>query len=552
MFGRKDESSIEWDGGLAPYEPITVVTYQGMSYTSRTYVPTGIDIHNTDYWACTGNYDAQVEQYRQEVLTFNGRITSIEGALPIEDFDSTNTVKSAISSADSKITALEDALPITNFDSTNTVKASITSLDEALPITDFDSTNTVKAAITAETTARSEGDSDIQAQIGSGFSVSNTIASATSNNKNLAIRGRFRGKKAIWVLDSWGSEGVYGVTNAYWRLVSTALGLIPIDLHMGSTGFVHGDSNNYIGRITNWKNTHTAQEISEISYVIVCGSINDLTHPANTIRSAVVSFLEYVNANFPNAEAIVIPCIGTENHTQYNSVLDPTSINNGTQTGSPWAYVHNTVFSATNLNKQFNAGSYAIDGLFYSLAGIANSMNTDLVHPTQVGHDIIAAKVTAALCGNYFNTGVVIDSSSIYYNSTRQFEGATALSSGIVTVHSGDATIDASSIHDNVLDLNMDVVINTTNLAADARWISIPIKGVMPITRYTPSYSNWVSIIGMADSSIAGFVMDFGWTNSSTQYTGINSYIQLGSGTPFKSVGTSITIPVHRSIPIGY
>lgn len=55
-----------WTNTLA-YEPLTVVLYQGNSYTSRQYVPVGIDISNEEFWAETGNYNAQVEAYRKEV-----------------------------------------------------------------------------------------------------------------------------------------------------------------------------------------------------------------------------------------------------------------------------------------------------------------------------------------------------------------------------------------------------------------------------------------------------------------------------------------------------
>jgi hypothetical protein len=48
---------------------------QGNSYTSRQPVPAGIDINNADFWAETGNYNAQVEQYRAEVAQFDDRIT---------------------------------------------------------------------------------------------------------------------------------------------------------------------------------------------------------------------------------------------------------------------------------------------------------------------------------------------------------------------------------------------------------------------------------------------------------------------------------------------
>lgn len=55
----------EWDN-TKTYEPLTIVLHKGNSYTSRQYVPTGIDITNNDYWALTGNYNAQIEAYRAE------------------------------------------------------------------------------------------------------------------------------------------------------------------------------------------------------------------------------------------------------------------------------------------------------------------------------------------------------------------------------------------------------------------------------------------------------------------------------------------------------
>ena len=66
---------IDWDS-TKTYEPLTIVYNQGNSYTSRQYVPAGIDISNDTYWARTGNYNAQIEQYRSEVATFDDRITT--------------------------------------------------------------------------------------------------------------------------------------------------------------------------------------------------------------------------------------------------------------------------------------------------------------------------------------------------------------------------------------------------------------------------------------------------------------------------------------------
>ena len=66
IFGRKNETTVNWDNSK-PYEPLTIVLYQGNSYTSKQYVPEGVKITDEKYWALTGNYNAQVEQYRREV-----------------------------------------------------------------------------------------------------------------------------------------------------------------------------------------------------------------------------------------------------------------------------------------------------------------------------------------------------------------------------------------------------------------------------------------------------------------------------------------------------
>lgn len=57
---------IEWSSANS-YEALTIVTHEGNSYTSKQAVPVGVDIANETFWALTGNYNAQVEQYRQEV-----------------------------------------------------------------------------------------------------------------------------------------------------------------------------------------------------------------------------------------------------------------------------------------------------------------------------------------------------------------------------------------------------------------------------------------------------------------------------------------------------
>ena len=59
----------EWVSGIA-YEPLIIVTYLNNSYTSKKTVPANVGNpkDNPDYWVMSANYNAQVEQYRKEVV----------------------------------------------------------------------------------------------------------------------------------------------------------------------------------------------------------------------------------------------------------------------------------------------------------------------------------------------------------------------------------------------------------------------------------------------------------------------------------------------------
>ncbi len=71
----------EWEANVS-YEPLSVVSYLQSTYTSKKTVPAGTLPTNTEYWANTGNYNAQVEEYRQEVVALsqqiNGKVKMIK------------------------------------------------------------------------------------------------------------------------------------------------------------------------------------------------------------------------------------------------------------------------------------------------------------------------------------------------------------------------------------------------------------------------------------------------------------------------------------------
>lgn len=77
--------STEWIPNI-PYESLVVVTYMNNSYTSKVPVPATQIAPNvdTEHWALTGAYNAQVEQYRQDVIKLEQKVNSL--CVNVKDF----------------------------------------------------------------------------------------------------------------------------------------------------------------------------------------------------------------------------------------------------------------------------------------------------------------------------------------------------------------------------------------------------------------------------------------------------------------------------------
>ena len=101
----------EWND-TRTYEPLTIVLHEGNSYTSKQYVPAGIDIDNDKFWAETGDYNAQVEQYRQDVARYATEVNNVSAALNAEVERATAAEKAnadAIAAEQERATAAEKA-----------------------------------------------------------------------------------------------------------------------------------------------------------------------------------------------------------------------------------------------------------------------------------------------------------------------------------------------------------------------------------------------------------------------------------------------------------
>ena len=104
---------IEWDTERG-YESLTIVTYKGESYTSKCPVPPGIDIKNGRYWALTGAYNAQVEEYKNQVKDLSEQVAGFasdnkEFRDKITQYDKDNAeMKNTVASTVARVDALAE------------------------------------------------------------------------------------------------------------------------------------------------------------------------------------------------------------------------------------------------------------------------------------------------------------------------------------------------------------------------------------------------------------------------------------------------------------
>ena len=81
-FYENSDNTAEWRAGVI-YEPLTIVTYNGNSYTSKKTVPANIGnpSANPSYWVATGVFNEQLENVLEELQTVHSDINDTNNVI---------------------------------------------------------------------------------------------------------------------------------------------------------------------------------------------------------------------------------------------------------------------------------------------------------------------------------------------------------------------------------------------------------------------------------------------------------------------------------------
>lgn len=305
---------IEWSSTKS-YEPLTVVTHQGNSYTSKQFVPVGIDISNGDFWVLTGNYNAQVEQYRQEVRAFDGRITQAQG-----DADDAKTAsESAQESADTANAILA------GYAEGDTVKADVSALQTAIGNVD------------AKIGTLPEGETDVVSYVGgevqiintdldgidgridninstlTGFDQQNTV----KNYVDTEIASLSTRKKMLVIGDSL-SGSTYVAANSRWCvLLAERLDADLYVFHANGAGYAEpGVGGKTFQSLIADAHTSTQFEDADIDYVFIFGGTNDISETMlpSAISGAFDDTLTAARQYFTNAKLYICSTTARYDH----------------------------------------------------------------------------------------------------------------------------------------------------------------------------------------------------------------------------------------------
>ena len=388
---------LDWDS-KREYEPLTIVLYQGASYTSRQYVPVGIEITNANFWAITGNYNAQVEQYRRETQAVSEKYDSVvkksndamtlaqensaklagttDSALKTLITDETERAQNAESSIDSKVAAETERATA----SERTLTESIAAETERAKSEEQKNA----AAIAAETTRATTRENELDAKISkSGFNII-TIGDSYSQAES--------------ELNTW----PYWLHQLDTSIKVNNFGISGAGFNVGTKLF-HDQLQNAHERL---------EDPDSINYIVIAGGRNDIMDES-TAMERITALCTDARTWFPNARVIIVPML-----------WDQTSI-----TENELAKI-NAISKAGNRN-----GADVIIGAWIWGKGEPDYYQANDIHPNAKGAKVMAGYILSALKGTY---------SPRYERGSYQWRGAkfeVTLHDNLVTITiSGDMT----------------------------------------------------------------------------------------------------------------
>jgi lysophospholipase L1-like esterase len=360
---------LQWDS-TKTYEPLTIVYDGGNSYTSRQYVPAGKLLTDDAYWALTGNYNSQIEQYRAEVKTFDERIS--------KNADTIKSNANAIAAETSRATAAESAIEDSKAPNNHASETTVYGVGNSV--------NYGHVRLATDDTPTTSGAQD---GVAATPKLVNALVTDLTEKFNAQIatkadRAEFAGKKLVTIGDSimYGTGVSDAATQSVHAQIAAMLGMTVYDYSENNAGFTTNGSGsrkaNYLKQLTAAHAEHPDADV-----IVISGGCNDATVDTDVYTAAVTAF-RYAHDNFPNAKVFAAPF-------QYGACQGNDTIANG-NSGRNIKVINNISRAALATN------TCLINHCWEMMVG-QTQLLSDAIHPNAEGAKIQAAKIVMGMLG---------------------------------------------------------------------------------------------------------------------------------------------------------
>lgn len=235
----------------------------------------------------------------------------------------------------------------------------------------------------------------------------------------------------------------------------------------GGRGFTGKDGTSEYNVILEWKtaltnyvNSHTADELADVDEVYICGGFNDHYSTQAVIESHIEDFFNYANVNLP-CEYFLIEngwCSDHQNITTPVGTFTSASIR---------AAIANKVIPAYASAAKF--GCHYLGNVVYALHDYKNSWNTgDYYHPSIQGGEDLAYAILNLMLGR--ETTPILGTQHLYVDGAVASIGSVRIYKDTITFMGWGTRFFAYA--DSAVTAHNDVKIAGTTFADDTRYIA--------------------------------------------------------------------------------
>ena len=434
IYDNPDDNTNNWKQGVE-YEPLTMVSYAGGSYTSKVPVPASAanPADAPQYWAYMGSSSGQI-------TTNTNNISRIQHAIA-NATEAGNICTTARTEGD--YVWIDGTL----YRCTATIAVNDAYVEgiNITPITDMATALNAIQAISADVTG-------IHGDI---LTIEGTLT--TLDGKITDLETELSDPYTLCIGDSYAEGYDPAGNNSGWCNYLFQQGVRGEALFAGGSGFSLATSD-VRSPMYLLQNATLQVEDSEVGRVIICMGYNDIGATPATIVTNLMAFINYCNTRFPHATVYVGFCGYAWTHNENN------------KTGVQMLDSVRAYYASANVTKAVFMPQ--VVGVLFGCNGISTA---DYKHANETGNKHIAAAIWAALHGQSFATHA-------FYTLTlaNASIGATATVGIDVTVK--DGTINTFQ-HIVSMQVDHSAAVSVTGLSMDAAHLPCLPYMIMPIAK---------------------------------------------------------------------